>query len=383
MLAPREGEAAGAVGLRESQHEVAGRGTDVPTARHPSAAEGCHGVDRAEVIGREDFADWEFSADVTGWVHQAHSALAHRDEVARAADEAIDSLRRAVVALRRDGTVDWGALPLSPGDGRLLGRVARHAHLPSIAPAEDRTLRHLTTQVARSLHDARSAIGARRFFAGRAKRDAGQAAARFVADFREWGVSSGLPQLLHRLNSHDDRMFEVGVADVLSDWGGFKARVADLGRAAEVIPSAVVADLPISIRTIEKALQDEVRYRAAALSAGQAVRNCEVRRMLVEMPVERLKDATRDRLRIGPLTDAGITTVQAVLDYGAQLEYLPGIGATMRTRSAFARMDSITCRQPVWVCGPIRRMTPNSWLNLTGAWIPNSPRSCALRTTAI
>ncbi|MGC4959360.1 hypothetical protein ACLQ2P_39705 [Actinomadura citrea] len=251
--------------------------------------------------------------EVTGWVDQAHFALAHRDEVTRGADEAVESLRRAVVALRRDGTVDWGAMPLSPGDGRLLGQVARHAHLPSLAPAEDHTLRHLTTQVARSLHDARSAIGARRFLAGRAKRDAGQAAAQFVADFREWGVSSGLPQLLHRLTSHDDRMFEVGVADVLSDWVGFGARVADLGRAAEVIPSAVVADLPASIRKIEKALQEEVRYRAAALSAGQAVRNCEVRRMLVEMPVERLKEATLDRLRIGPLTDSGITTVQAVL----------------------------------------------------------------------
>ncbi|MEU6745496.1 SNF2-related protein [Spirillospora sp. NPDC046719] len=311
------------------------------------------------------------TADVTGWVHQAHSALAHRDEVARAADEAVDSLRRAVVALRRDGTVDWGALPLSPGDGRLLGRVARHAHLPSIAPAEDRTLRHLTTQVARSLHDARSAIGARRFFAGRAKRDAGQAAARFVADFREWGVSSGLPQLLHRLNSHDDRMFEVGVADVLSDWVGFSARVADLGRAAEAIPSAVVADLSISIRTIEKALQDEVRYRAAALSAGQAVRNREVRRMLVEMPVERLKDATRDRLRIGPLTDAGITTVQAVLDYGARLEYLPGIGATTATRmrgAAQTLWQMTYDEMPVRIDIKKRTAETTELLRCLGAW---------------
>ena len=38
-----------------------------------------------------------------------------------------------------------------------------------------------------------------------------------------------------------------------------------------------------------------------------------------EMPVERLKDATRGRLRIGALTDAGITTVQQVLDHGARI----------------------------------------------------------------
>lgn len=50
------------------------------------------------------------------------------------------------------------------------------------------------------------------------------------------------------------------------------------------------------------------------------------------MPVDRLRDATRDRLRVGPLTDAGITTVQAVLDRGASLQHLPGIGATTATR---------------------------------------------------
>ncbi|WP_131735432.1 DEAD/DEAH box helicase [Actinomadura roseirufa] len=289
--------------------------------------------------------------EVAGWVDQAHSVLAHRDEVARAADEAVESLSRAVVALRRDGPVDWGAIPLRPGDGRLLGRVARHAHLPSLAAGEDHTLRHLTTQVATSLHDAKPAIGARRFFSGRARRDAGQAAARALLDFREWGVSSGVPRLLHRLNKHDNRTFEVDVADSLSEWVGFRMRVADLGQAPDVISSAVVADLPASIRMIEKALQDEASYRAAALSAGQAVRDREVRRMLVEMPVERLKDATRDRLRIGPLAEAGIATVQAVLDHGARLKHLPGIGETTATRMRGAAQ---TLRQMTYDEMPVR-----------------------------
>ncbi|POM23753.1 ATP-dependent helicase HepA [Actinomadura rubteroloni] len=270
--------------------------------------------------------------EVAGWVGQARTVLAHRDEIARAADDAIESLRRAVVALRRDEAVDWAVMPLRTGDGQLLGRVAERVHQPSLAPAEDRTLRHLTTQVAGALHDTKSVAGARRFFSGRAKRDAGQAAASFVLDFRTWGVSSGVPQLLDRLSLHDGRTFDVGVADALGDWVGFRKRIADLGDAPEVISSAAVTDLPASIGTIEKALRDEARYRAAAVSAGEAVRSREVQRMLVEMPVERLKDATRDRLRIGPLADAGITTVQAVLDYGARLEYLPGVGATTATR---------------------------------------------------
>jgi len=48
--------------------------------------------------------------------------------------------------------------------------------------------------------------------------------------------------------------------------------------------------------------------------------------------VERLKEATRDRLRIGPLTGAGLNTVQAVLDRGNLVSHLPGIGATTATR---------------------------------------------------
>jgi ERCC4-related helicase len=270
--------------------------------------------------------------EVNGWVGRARAVLAHRDEIAKAADDAVESLRRAVVALRRDEAVDWAVMPLRPGDGRLLGRVALQAQQPPLAPDEDRTLRYLTTQVAGALRDTKSVAGARRFFSSRAKRDAGQAAASFVLDFRTWGASAGVPQLLDRLSVHDGGTFEVGVADALGDRVGLGRRIADLGEAPEIIPSAAVTDLPASIRTIEKALRDEARYRAAAVSAGEAVRSREVKRMLVEMPVERLKDATRDRLRIRPLADAGITTVQAVLDYGARLEYLPGVGATTATR---------------------------------------------------
>ena len=63
-----------------------------------------------------------------------------------------------------------------------------------------------------------------------------------------------------------------------------------------------------------------------------ARRRAETRALLTEMSVERLKEATRDRLRFGPLTDAGITTVQSVLELGDRLQQVPGIGATTATR---------------------------------------------------
>ncbi|MAS53909.1 MAG: helicase SNF2 [Pimelobacter sp.] len=270
--------------------------------------------------------------EVADWVDQARSVLTHRAKVDKAADDAIGALRRAVVDARRDKTVEWRALPLSAGDSRLLGDVARQAHQPSLASDESRTLNRLTTEVTKALHDVKSVLGARRFFSGSKKRDSGQASAEFLTRFRDWGVSSGVPHLLQRLDMQDDKPAEVGVADALADWVGLRARLADLGGSPEVAASAIVAELPAAIKTIDKALKDEARFRSDALAAGNAVRKREVRRLVSEMPVDRLKDATRDRLRIGPLTDAGITTVQAVLDRGTNLEHLPGIGATTATR---------------------------------------------------
>jgi len=270
--------------------------------------------------------------EVAGWVDQARSVLRHRAKVDKAADDALGALRRAVVDARRDGTVAWRAMLLRPDEGKLLGAVARQVHQPSLAPSESQALDRLAAEVPTALHDVKAAIGARRLFSGNKKRDVGQAAAQFLVEFRGWGLSTGLPQLLHRLDRQDESATEVSAADALADWVGLGVRVTDLGRAPEVLASATVAELPDAIKTIEKALKDEARFRSDALSAGEAVRKSEARKLLTEMPVDRLKEATRDRLRIGPLTDAGIATVQAVLDRGAHLEHLPGIGATTATR---------------------------------------------------
>jgi SNF2 family DNA or RNA helicase len=50
------------------------------------------------------------------------------------------------------------------------------------------------------------------------------------------------------------------------------------------------------------------------------------------MPIDRLKDATRERVRISPLSDAGIATVQDVFTYANRLASIPGIGATSAHR---------------------------------------------------
>ena len=58
------------------------------------------------------------------------------------------------------------------------------------------------------------------------------------------------------------------------------------------------------------------RCRAGAVEAGNGVRRAETARMVTDMPVDRLKEATRDKIRTGPLLEAGLSTVEAVLDRG-------------------------------------------------------------------
>ena len=270
--------------------------------------------------------------EIVGWADQARSILTHRAKVDKSADAAIDALRRAVIVARLDDNLAWRAMPLGVSDGPLLGDIARQAHQPSLTSDESLTLDRLTSEVAKALQDVKSVVGARRFFSGSKKRDAGQASAEFLTKVRDWGASTQVPSLLQRLAAPEDKSVEVSVSDALADWVGFRTRVGDLGTTPEVIVRKTVAELPTAIKTIKKALRDEARYRSDALSAGNGIRKLEVRRLVSEMPIDRLREATRDRLRIGPLADAGISTVQAVLDRGSSLQLLPGIGATTATR---------------------------------------------------
>ncbi|WP_052207189.1 DEAD/DEAH box helicase [Sinomonas humi] len=272
------------------------------------------------------------SEEATRWLAQARSVQARRSSTEKAGDEAVAALRRRTVDVRHEGQVAWRVLPLRPGDEPYLGCTARHAQLPRISPEEREVLDLLTTDVASAIDDAKAVIGLRRFFLGGRKREAGAGAAAFLNRYREWAHSAGLPQLLVRLGGQDGGPSQVPVEAALADWVGLGRRLADLGASQHLLAVAAPAQLSDAIEAIDAALRREERFRADAIATGEAVRKHEVRRLLSDMPVERLKEATRDRLRIGPLTDARLNTVQAVLDRGNQLAHLPGIGQTSATR---------------------------------------------------
>lgn len=285
-------------------------------------------------MDRDQRQELRAAADqVAQWVDQARGIVARRSQVEKVAGEALDSFRQRVVDARIGGSTAWRVMPLRGNDDRNLGAIAQHAHLPPMSASDKGSLDALISSASAALHDVKSVVGARRFFSGTKKKEVGTSAADFLTTYRAEALAGGLPELLQRL-SHEDEAppAEMPVHDALADWIGLRPRIGDLGNDPEVHPVSVIGHLAESIATIDEALRREQRFRDDAKAAGEAVRKREVRKLMTEMPVDRLKDATRDRLRIGPLTDAGIKTIQAVLDRGAALEHLPGIGATTATR---------------------------------------------------
>ncbi len=312
------------------------------------------------------------SDEVGAWVEQARSTLSARAKVEAAGAEAVDHLRRAVVDVHLDGQSKWRVLPLRHGDGGHLSLIARQRHLPVMSRGEADLLGRLLGETAKAVGESRTATGAGRLIAGAKKREAGAQAARYLRVYRDWAMKVELPGLIQRVApAGDSPRDQIPNADALSGWVGLAPRITDLGRTQETLPVTVVTHLRDAVDTIEQALRREAIFRSDATEAGEGLRRHDVSRMLNEMPVERLREATRNRLRIGPLTDAGITKVGAVLEQGGRLEFLPGIGATTATRmrgAAQTLWQTTYDEMPVRIDMKDRSREATELLRRLGAW---------------
>ena len=67
--------------------------------------------------------------EVTGWVNQANSVTERRTKFEQAATDAVATLRRSVVDVRRNGSAIWRMIPLRQTDSALLGEIARQSRL--------------------------------------------------------------------------------------------------------------------------------------------------------------------------------------------------------------------------------------------------------------
>ncbi|WP_068182694.1 DEAD/DEAH box helicase [Mycobacterium sp. UM_CSW] len=275
----------------------------------------------------------QLTDEVAAWVASGTRVRAQRSAVAAASLAARDALRtRLVQVAEREGEWAWRVLPLYGRDAALLRDLARYDALPTISNDFLTALKRLTTEVPAALHDVRALTGATRFFRGGTARDKGTQAAQFLTAFRDYFVAHGMADTLARLAAAPPaEPRPIAVTDALADWVGLGARLAELGNSPQLLAAKALAALPDAIAKVQSALAEEARCRAAAMEAGMLVRKAETERLIVGMPVDRLKEATRERIRTAPLTDAGLKTVAEVLRYPG-LHRLPGIGGVSATR---------------------------------------------------
>ncbi|TQS42982.1 DEAD/DEAH box helicase [Cryptosporangium phraense] len=268
------------------------------------------------------------AGDLEGWSRRAAEVRQWRRRVAAAASEA----ERVLAA--RSVVLPFGrVVPFDSSDSDVVRALSDRARLPG---ADEAFLDRLTGEVRRALDEVAPVLGLRRFFVGSAQRRAAEAAAQYLR--REHAA------LLAEAPVRLERMGTLTGAPVplLSPSLGWPLVAAHDGPAPFLVDRAEFAGLPSALDRIAAAVAGEARYRSAAREAGEGVREAEVRRLLETMPVDALKQATRDRLRLGALADARLTTVQQVLDRGPALDALPGVGETT-TRRILGAAHELRC----------------------------------------
>lgn len=268
----------------------------------------------------------EIADEVRDWVATGRQTLEARARITEAGDAAVDALRRSTVSVRRNGQVLWQVLPLRPGNLEHVRDVARQAMLPEATAGVHHELERLATTIGDATDAVRAVTGFQRFFAFGSRRANGENAAKELTKYREWYRRHKMAAAFARLVPDESAGTGVLLADALDARIGLAARLGLASGTTTLEPARTFALLPNAMKLIQRAAQEEVAQRAAALDAGNKVRRAESQRMLAEMPVERLKEATRDRIRISALIENGITTVLEVIKREHELEFLPGLG---------------------------------------------------------
>ncbi|MDX3352481.1 hypothetical protein PV703_03905 [Streptomyces sp. ME01-24h] len=293
--------------------------------------------------------------EISGWRKLAVQIVEQREPVETAAEEAARQLLGRVTSIGTGGNTAWRALQLAPSDADLVTSLARRQALPELSVPVRQGIHQLTGDADRALTAVRALFGARRMFSGKSrKNEAGQAAA-YLVSLHEQVASTRLVTELAGLAARDGSAIPpVGLPAVLDDSVGFGHR---LGARAELVERHELDAARTALAAMDRALDRENEFRTAVSAAGDAVRQGEVRKLLAEMPVERLKDATSGQLRINALIDAGIRNVQQVLDQRSRLRSLPGVGETTGNRMVGAAR-TIWQTTSVLDAGPHRHQEP-------------------------
>lgn len=268
----------------------------------------------------------DLTAEVSSWCNLAKAIADDRNRIEVDADRAEFVFRHLTVDVDDDG-VKWRILPLREQDAVSLEALERQTALPALTASDTDAFSALAGHVAAACHEARVKFGVRRLFSGKTSRASAEAASTFLTEYHAWAVGTQLPERLKTFDHRTRLAVRVDAGSALLDSVGLRVRLATMGNP-KLWPASALSGLSTSVRDILQTLDAEERLRAAAIEAGESVRSAETARLVSEMPVERLKEATRDRLRISALLDAGITDVLAVIAKRSALINLPGVGST-------------------------------------------------------
>lgn len=291
----------------------------------------------------------QIAKDVSTWSNLARDITADRDRIQGEADRAEFVFRYLILDVDDRG-IQWRLLPLHQKFVDPLRALERHFALPKIPQIDAEALVVLSNEATFASRAVAASHGLRRMFSTRSTKDSADAAASFLIEYHDSAVRLGLPDRLHKLDHRARPDTPIALADALDESMGLIQRIATK-ETARLWPAESVAGLAKSVKELLAAAQAEDQFRAAAIKAGEFVRAAETDRQVREMPLERLREATGGRLRIGALLEAGISNVSDVIANRARLTTLPGVGPTTARNMAGAAM---TLRQATYDEMPIR-----------------------------
>jgi superfamily II DNA or RNA helicase len=312
------------------------------------------------------------------WVREAESGLQSRELNAERARRALETLSARVSPLRDgDETVLWLVLPIHDADRRALEGAVAHLSTAPVSPRTTWTVDLLRGEVSRDLGEVASLLGLSRLFSSSETKERAEAAARRLCDFEnraeQFGVGAALAELPPGAELPTDAHLEL-----VRSLPGFDDFVC--------LEHPQHRRLAHSVRLLTNTVSGDEHLRSAARQAADALRRAETDDLIANMPVTRLRDATRERLSVAPLEANNVATVADVLRHEADLERLPGVGELTATRirgAAHTLLQTTFDEMPVRI--DIRRRRPEACavLRAVFAWqhtrrVMNDPNTLEL-----
>lgn len=264
---------------------------------------------------------------VGSWTKQAESAMGRRTQIETEAASAVAHWSEQAGEMKRAAQVAWRSIPFDRSDSSRLSAVARAHALQPIPEQAKELVDRLGWDVADDVRRARRAYGARRLLSRSDRRSEAETAAARVAEFHAWALGVGADDLLRDLGRRPPKR-RIRMRDALLPGVGLVEALGELGTEAVLTPRDGILVLRNEGRTLIEAHRSEEPARRAAIDAGNAVRSADADAKVTELSVEELAE----QVRIQPLLDAGITTVDKVIHPDIDLRELPGVGPATAAR---------------------------------------------------